>query len=1215
MVDTRGFEVVAEVDEPVLLRMLQSAWDNGGTNAEGAIPHEVPFPNGAALGPYVATGGQIAIPRDGLSVDAHPATNTIAISVGAQVQVKFDTATTHLASLGLLDMTASITVDAPIGPIPNSAPQLGLIFEGLPSSAVRATLTSPNPVGAITPDIIEEYVHGLYTDDVIPHSLTLPGQSLLGLSFDAYIEFWDDETDPARRIEITFPSANTLRLALPALVRLSNLEGFPGIALLSPMAVVARVTLSVPYAATADKITADLPAAAVGTEGLSAAPGTEGANYTAAKLFYPSLDQLFEQQLIARGQLMLGGMQPMDVPIPTNAQIEALIEQHAHAAIVARRFAAVWTPDPPAGSEVQVRDARGRVLGDAVAVAINAGVGADDSLLGRFVPPGRDFAIGLDGAFVRDAIQQIIDRPEDEGGLGGVPLDFPDIEGYHAKVYELSFELQDGKIHFAGRCTVYDVFCGADMDVSFWADVGLRWSPPAADGSQSLVPYLIDHDADLPWWAWLLVVIGFILGIILGVVSLVVVMVAENLAERIGGAVIEDHVNNQLRVLGAWPQHLRGVGDVQTVFDEPVGIDPSGLVFTGALVTVAQFAQALVSAANAHGPYAARVSLPLQLNAGAPKPTLRLDWATGDGGIASGHLPSHTYGRTGRYVADVAALVQQPGGALTHHAARVRVRNIPPVVDAGADLRVKEGETFQLSGSFTNVEWSDGHEAVWIFGDDTLPEPGVVTQADGPPVTHGIVTGSHAYCTNGEYTVTLRVRDEDGGIGEDTLRVVVENVAPAVTTAGTLFAYPCVPVDLVAEFVDPGWCDRHTAAWRFGDGDFALEPTPATVREVHEPPFGYGFAAVTHTYRALATHEAECVVQDSDGAAGRATLRIAVVDLMNKRFEEGFRESGVGAVANEWSPYVVSQDAKGGDLLPAATRERLRFFEAEELVVRDGRRAQRVNASPGQRVGILQKVGANVGWDYQVTVGYHIEGASSARCRVGIDPTGGDAPSAPQVVWSAGSSAGRWRKLLIRATASARAVTVFLEVEGIDERSRCWFDAVAFDPFPCRLRDPRRPERPPTERFVCVRFADERESRSVEQPLNRDGFVFRRRSSEDPLRVVSFGPPAGEGKLLIDGVGARAVTAALPFEAARVTAMVWIIEGTVDVVALDAAGAEVAVASVFGADVPQSVTLAHAGISTIVMSSKGRVTLIELCAFSINAKRAPCGCDGAGRRP
>lgn len=39
MPETRGFEIVAEVGVNVLREMLKSAWDNGGTSAEGVIPH------------------------------------------------------------------------------------------------------------------------------------------------------------------------------------------------------------------------------------------------------------------------------------------------------------------------------------------------------------------------------------------------------------------------------------------------------------------------------------------------------------------------------------------------------------------------------------------------------------------------------------------------------------------------------------------------------------------------------------------------------------------------------------------------------------------------------------------------------------------------------------------------------------------------------------------------------------------------------------------------------------------------------------------------------------------------------------------------------------------------------------------------------------------------------------------------------------------------
>ena len=1074
MPETHGFDVVAEVDRAPLLDMLRAAWDNGGTADPGAIPHEVLVPPGTAFGPYSVKEGQVTIPREGLSLAMAPAQNGVTIGMATTAEVQMDPSTTHLDSLGLFSMQAAITFTAPVGKIQGSEPNIGMILLGLPRENVAVTLTSGNPIPPITLDLVKEYVHDLYTDGVIPHTEEMPGQNYNGITFDAYVEIWDDLEVPARTIEISQPDATHIRIAMPIYVRLSNMHGYPYIEAVSPMAVVAKLVLDCPYDALLDegKIIASLSAATVSAQDVTKADGPMGDNYETAKSFYTGLDALFLAQITARGQALVSAMDDMEILVPTVAQIEEFIGDHVHAALLERRYAAVWTPTTPEGSPVAIHDARPKALSSALAIAINPNTGADENLLGNFIPADKAFAVGLNGQFVWNLINDIVHRSKDDGGFGGVPQTFDDIEGYKCRLNSMSWELQDGKIHFSGTVTVYDVFCGADADCDFWADIGMKWSAPDANGAQTLVPYLIDSDASLPWWAWLLVVLGFIFNLIIGIIMAVITCIIDDIADEIGAGVMTDEVNGQLQQIGAWPQELQGIGKVTSTFDEPVIIQPSGLIFYGgSLIVTSTHALTAVSFADANGPYSGFAGSAMSLSAGAHHSYLDYVWSLGDGASSTAREPNHTYIENGRYVARVATRVNQAGGALTHKFARVHVRNVAPVVEAGPDITVKEGETFTVNGFFKDKEWVDKHEAVWDFGDDTLPVKGAVIETNKMPASKGTVTASHAYCNNGDYTVRLRVWDDDGSMGEDTLRVHVENVAPKVETDGLVFAYPCVPITLVGRFVDPGWCDTHRAFWVFGDGDFGLEPTPATVREVHEAPMGYGIAAATHTYRALATHTAQCIVLDSDGAFGWAILNVAVVDLMNKSFENGFHAVPAGLVANEWAHFVYRQEKQKEDVTKVESTVKSQTiggarFDAEQYVVRDGQRAQRIEVTRGLRAGILQRVPTNAGWDYQVTAHYHLPEGAKGRCLVGLDPKGGLDPWAPSVVWTEGDLAGAWHHLLLRATAAAPLLTVFLAAEAGDtEKEPCvaYFDAIAFEPFPCRLPPPKKPVLAPVE--------------------------------------------------------------------------------------------------------------------------------------------------------
>ncbi|NIR26623.1 MAG: PKD domain-containing protein, partial [Gammaproteobacteria bacterium] len=819
------------------------------------------------------------------------------------------------------------------------------------------------------------------------------------------------------------------------------------------------------------QITAALtdPATTVEVLDLAPAPGTEGTNYslnkTGASAMGIDLDLMFKEAISATGRDMVQGMGDIIVECPTLTDIETFIGDRVHQEVVARSFMGVWTPETPEGSPVTINDLRPKALADALAIGINAGAGADENLLERFISPDQAMGIALDGAFVIETIGDIINRPESEGGFGGIPRDFSNIEGHDARLNTLNWELRNGAIHFSGDVTVFDVFCGADADCTFWADIGLRWLPPDASGRQTLEPFMIDHDVDLPWWAWLLAVLGFIFGLILGVIAIVITVVVENIAERVGGAVMEDEVSGQLQTIGAWPQQLQGIGTVETTFQEDVLIEPSGLMFavnyTGSITVTATYALTLVFPAQAGGPYSGPAGMPIDFFA-VPNPKATHQWDFGDGHTATGNHVSHTYEDDGLYIARLTTTVLETGGATTHHSVAVRMQNVPPVVDAGPDIVVDEGQEFSLRGSFSDQEWKDTHEAVWIFGDDTLPETGIVTENNDPPRAEGVVTGSHAYCDSGEFSVTLRVRDDDGGVSEDTLKVTVRNVAPTVEAGDYVFAYPCTPITLVAHFTDPGWCDTHTAVWDFGD---CTPPMPATVREVNEPPEAYGIAAATHTYNSCGTYLAKCTVTDDDGGTTEDTVVVHAIHVLNRDFEGGFRNRLAGTVANAWEPYIANEGVAGAIAASdqPSGKAGISFFKAEEFVVHSGQRSQCITGAGNFRAGIYQKVGANPDWDYQVSVWYHLDERAGGACRLGIDPTGGNDPASADIEWTKGNKHRNWAQLVRRVTAEGHNITIFLEAVSEDRGTAAFFDDVTLAPYPCPLEEPEKPEEQPSE--------------------------------------------------------------------------------------------------------------------------------------------------------
>ena len=1153
MPNTRGFEVVAEVIVSVLTEILKAAWDNGGTNDPGSIPHEVVIEEGLMFGTYRITSGQVSIPQEGLSLNMAPADNGVTVRLATGIQVDLDPTTIPVPSLSQFNMTADIDITAPFGIIPETEFNVGVIFEGLPRDKVVVALTSGDPIEPISDTLIAEYIHNLYEQngDTFPHTLTLEDQSWGAFTFDAFVEFFDDLSDPARRITVQRPDSNHVAVSIPIHLRLNDIN-CSYTTVLSPMGVTARIVLTAPYQQSSDLITATLSAAVVTVEDLAPASGIEGTNYNLNKAGAAALgidlDQLFETEITQRGTVLAQSMGDIEVQYPTVAQIEQFIGDHVYHELLNRRYIGAWTPETPEDSPVEIREVRPKALSDALAIGINPGTGADENLLINFVPSDQSFAIALDADFVNQTIRDIIDTPEPDG-FGGVPKHFDNIEGHEAQLESLNWALQSGVIHFWGDVTVYDVFCKADAECSFWADIKLKWNPPDGSGAQVLEPYLHDDDVDLPWWAWLIAVLGFIFGLIIGIIMIVVTVVVERVAERIGGAVMEDEVAGQLQVLGAWPQQLQGIGNIISTFQEAVGIDSEGLLFSGSILVTATYGLTLTDPACAGGPYFCFAGGPsIDFFAGPGNPKIDYHWNFWGGITALGHHVTHKYNDNGLYIVRLTSTVNEPGGAITHNSVLVHAENVPPVVDAGEDKVINEGEEVLFSGKFTDQEWPDTHEAIWDFGDDSLPVEGMITQTNNPPQAEGVVTASHAFCDQGEYTVTLRMRDDNGGVSEDTLKVTVLNVPPTVDAGEDMFAYACTPITLVGRFFDPGWCDQHTGSWNFGD----CTPThPAIIREKNEPPMGTGIVVATHTYNRCGIYWVECVVIDDDGGVGRDVITVRVVNILNRDFEAGFRNRTVGTVANHWEPYSVSASTHTLGMVEAIDVGAA-LFSAEEFVVHGGQRSQKIEGVGKFSAGIYQQVGANSNWDYQVSVWYHIDEKTGGRCRLGVDPLGGTNPASSDVEWVEGNQQRNWAQLVWRVTAKKRAITVFLEVVGETQNTAAYFDDVVLSPYPCPLKEPETIEQPEPElREICVNWAEEKKGGEVGTVYEKNGFIFKS-ANQEQLRIIIWGSPEGEGKLVLPQDGMDVL---LPFVADGVIAHVGLYtQRPITLKALDAEG-------------------------------------------------------------
>lgn len=258
-------------------------------------------------------------------------------------------------------------------------------------------------------------------------------------------------------------------------------------------------------------------------------------------------------------------------------------------------------------------------------------------------------------------------------------------------------------------------------------------------------------------------------------------------------------------------------------------------------------------------------------------------------------------------------------------AASVTVRNVAPIVSAGADVTLDEFGTVTLAVSFTDPSAGDTHGYQVNWGD------GNVTALARPPANRAF-TASHQYGDDGDFIITVTVADDDQGTGTDTVTATVNNINPTAviaepidgrtwiladgTDADTVIDVPTmlatrgVPSRMSARSIDPG-SDDLTFAWTWGDGtstattyrsDIARpDPKPSTEvnpRDVTDTP--------TKTWANACLYRVGITVTDDDGGTAADATWVVVTGAPTKQL-------GVGA-------WTASLQGKGNlKLTPAQT--------------------------------------------------------------------------------------------------------------------------------------------------------------------------------------------------------------------------------------------------------------------------------------------------------
>ena len=249
--------------------------------------------------------------------------------------------------------------------------------------------------------------------------------------------------------------------------------------------------------------------------------------------------------------------------------------------------------------------------------------------------------------------------------------------------------------------------------------------------------------------------------------------------------------------------------------------------------------------------------------------------AGGQGTVTAGHV----YADNGVY--PIRVDVTDNGGATGSRQATATIANVPPSVTAAAPQTVVEGSPLQLTVAtftdpgFTNLAagTQETFTATINWGDGTLVVPGQVSATSGAvgTPTSGSVVGRHTYQDDGTYTVTVTVRDDDGGTGTASFTVTVNNAVPTVLTATDLSGMEGANLDFVATFSDAGVLDTHTAIVHWSDG--------STTAGVVSEAGGQGTVTASHVYADNGAYPLRVDVTDNGGATGRRQAMASIANV------------------------------------------------------------------------------------------------------------------------------------------------------------------------------------------------------------------------------------------------------------------------------------------------------------------------------------------------
>ena len=205
----------------------------------------------------------------------------------------------------------------------------------------------------------------------------------------------------------------------------------------------------------------------------------------------------------------------------------------------------------------------------------------------------------------------------------------------------------------------------------------------------------------------------------------------------------------------------------------------------------------------------------------------------------------------GSYV--VTITVTDDDGALGSDTVAITVDNVAPLVAATLPLLLDEGESFQLLGSFVDPG-ADTHAGSIDFGDGRVEE----LRFSGQAFSLG-----HRFGDDGTYDVEVMVSDDEGGSGNQSFTVTVNDVAPLLEISGPASALVGAPYQLNFSVTEPG--NDSLLQWSVNWGDGTLEMLSGSTEQAE------------HTYTAPGERTIEVSASDEDGTYLAPSVSVSVV--------------------------------------------------------------------------------------------------------------------------------------------------------------------------------------------------------------------------------------------------------------------------------------------------------------------------------------------------